>query len=120
MLVLALNNTGESVMVTFNYNAFKIKREYQSDINAEYIYAFFLRTEFDRRVRFNSWGSSQELLSWDNLCDIKVPFPQKKIQDSIAAISKAYIERKAIAESLKNQIKNLCPILIKGSLQTDN
>lgn len=120
MLVLALNNTSESVIVTFNYNAFKIKREYQSVVNAEYIYAFFHRTEFDRRVRFNSWGSSQELLSWDNLCDIKVPFPPKKIQDSIAAISKAYLERKAIAESLKNQIKNLCPTLIKGSLLTNN
>ena len=120
MLVLALNKEEHCVIVTWNYNAFKIKQEYQSLVNTEFLYSFFLRTEFDRRVRFNSWGSSQELLSWDNLCAIKVPLPDIKIQNSIAAINKACTERKAICEQLKKQIKDLCPILIKGSLQTEN
>lgn len=24
---------------------------------------------------FNSWGSSQELFSWDSLCDVNIPVP---------------------------------------------
>lgn len=85
-------------------------------INTEYLYSYFRRNEFDRRVRFNSWGSSQELFSWDSLCEIQIPFPKIEIQNSIAAINMVYIQRKEINEKLKTQIKDICPILIKGSL----
>lgn len=115
MLVVALNSSSKSVIVTWNYNAFKIKEEYKSLINPKYLYAFFLRPEFDRRVRFNSWGSSQELLSWEYLCDIHVPFPSLAVQDSIASINMAYLERKKLSEQLNKLIKQLCPILIKGA-----
>ena len=65
MLVLALNRDNENIIVTFNYNAFRIKASVKDLINVEYLYAYFKRSEFDRRVRFDSWGSSQELLSWE-------------------------------------------------------
>jgi type I restriction enzyme S subunit len=116
MLVLALNEDEHSVIVTWNYNAFRIKGEYKTLVKPEYLYSFFLRSEFDRRVRFNSWGSSQELLSWDNFCDIKVPIPVINEQESIAKINHVFLERKAIVELLKEQIKNICPVLIRGSL----
>lgn len=117
MLVLALNRDIDNVIVTFNYNVFGIKKSLYSHINPEYLYAYFKRDEFDRKVRFNSWGSSQELLSWDNLCDIDVPLPNIKIQNSIAEISNVYNTRKSINEKLKAQIKDICPILIKGSIE---
>lgn len=117
MLVLALNRETEPVIVTFNYNVFQIRPEATDTLNAEYLYAYFKRSEFDRRVRFSSWGSSQELLSWDNLCDIQVPVPDIQVQQSIEEIMNVFIIRKAINEQLKAQIKNICPILIKGSLE---
>lgn len=116
MLVLALNKEEHGIIVTWNYNAFRIKDEYKTHVNPEYLYSFFLRSEFDRRVRFNSWGSSQELLSWDNLCNIKVPFPGINEQDSIAKMNHVFLERKAIVEQLKERLNGLCPILIRGSL----
>ena len=116
MLVLALNRDSENIIVTFNYNVFGIKSSLKHLVNVEYLYAYFKRSEFDRRVRFDSWGSSQELLSWDSLCDIAVPFPDIKVQNSIAEINSVYLERKKINEKLKAQIKNICPILIKGSI----
>lgn len=116
MLVLALNKEEHGIIVTWNYNAFRIKDEYKTLVNPEYLYSFFLRSEFDRRVRFNSWGSSQELLSWDNLCNIKVPFPGINEQDSIAKMNHVFLERKAIVEQLKERLNGLCPILIRGSL----
>lgn len=115
MLVLALNDTTENFIVTWNYNAFKIKDEL--DVNPSYLYAYFKRSEFDRLVRFMSWGSSQELLTWDNLCDIQIPIPTRNEQDSIAAMSKIYLSRKTINDKLQAQIKSICPILIKGSLE---
>lgn len=117
MLVLALNRETEPVIVTFNYNVFQIRPEATDTLNAEYLYAYFKRSEFDRRVRFSSWGSSQELLSWDNLCDIQVPVPDIQVQQSIEEIMNVFIIRKAINEQLKAQIKNICPILIRGSLE---
>ena len=117
MLVLALNRSANAVIVTFNYGVFRIRNEKKNEILAEYLYAFFKRAEFDRRVRFCSWGSSQELLSWDNLCSIQVPVPDIQVQRSIASIMDMYVQRKAINEQLKAQIKDICPILIKGSLE---
>ena len=115
MLVLALNDSTENIIVTWNYNAFKIKTDV--DVNPAFLYAYFKRAEFDRLVRFMSWGSSQELLTWDNLCTIKIPIPTRIEQDSIAAMSRIYLARKAINDKLKAQIKSICPILIKGSLE---
>lgn len=116
MLVLALNREDYPIIVTFNYNVFSIRQEKIDMIDLDYLYAFFKRSEFDRRVRFNSWGSSQELLSWDNLCNIQVPVPTIKKQEAVAEIINLYFKRKAINERLKAQIKDICPILIKGSI----
>lgn len=117
MLVMALNRDNKPIIVTFNYNSFVIKQNMLQNVDPEFLYAFFKRAEFDRLVRFNSWGSSQELLSWEYLCDIKVPYPSLEIQHSIADVYKVFNERKAINEKLKSQIKDICPILIKGALE---
>ena len=117
MLVLALNRMDRAVIVTFNYNVFKVKDEKQDILDPEYLYTYFKRSEFDRKVRFCSWGSSQELLSWDNLCNFQIPVPDIQEQRSLAQIMSSYITRKEINEKLKAQIKNICPILIKGSLE---
>lgn len=117
MLVLALNREENSIIVTFNYNVFGIKDKMKNSVNTEYLYTLFKRTEFDRKVRFDSWGSSQELFSWESLCDLDIPFPSIEIQNSIASINEAYINRTNINEKLKSQIKTLCPILIKGSIE---
>ena len=73
------------------------------------------RKEFDRYARFNSWGSAREIFSFAEMCDVEIPIPDIKIQKSIAAIYEVYQARKNFAEQLKEQIKNICPILIKGS-----
>ena len=117
MLVLALNRMDKAVIVTFNYNVFKVKDEKQDILDPEYLYTYFKRSEFDRKVRFCSWGSSQELLSWDNLCNFQIPVPDIQEQRSLAQIMSSYITRKEINEKLKAQIKNICPILIRGSLE---
>ena len=43
--------------------------------------------------------------------------PDMKTQEAIVGIYHAYIARREINEKLKAQIKDICPILIKGSLE---
>ena len=120
MLVLAINKLDEPVIVTWNYNSFKIIDNKIQELNPDFLYAFFKRAEFDRLVRFMSWGSSQELFSWDSLCDVKIPVPNIEIQSSIAQLYNVYLERKQINERLKQQIKDICPILIAGATKEAN
>lgn len=120
MLVLAINKLDEPVIVTWNYNSFNIIDNKIQELNPDFLYAFFKRAEFDRLVRFMSWGSSQELFSWDSLCDVKIPVPDIKIQNSIAQLYNVYLERKQINERLKQQIKDICPILIAGAIKEAN
>lgn len=82
----------------------------------QYLMLFFNRSEFDRYARFHSWGSAREVFTWKDLCEVEIPIPALKIQRSIAAIYEVLRTRKKILERLKAQIKNICPILIKGSL----
>ena len=78
---------------------------------------FLTRDEFDRYARFNSWGSARETFDWSEMCNVEIPIPDISIQKSIAEIYSVYTQRKKINEQLKAQIKDICPILIKGSLE---
>ena len=120
MLVLAINKLDNPVIVTWNYNSFNVIDDKLQELNPVFLYAFFKRAEFDRLVRFMSWGSSQELFSWDSLCDVKIPVPDIEIQNSIAQLYNVYLERKQINERLKQQIKDICPILIAGAIKEAN
>ena len=50
------------------------------------------------------------------LQQVKIAIPAIEVQKSIADIFKVYNTRKRINEQLKAQIKDICPILIKGSI----
>ena len=75
------------------------------------------RSEFDRYARFCSWCSARETFDWEEMCSVKVPIPNIEIQKAIAEIYIVYTSRKKINERLKAQIKEICPILIRGSLE---
>ena len=49
--------------------------------------------------------------------EIAIPLPAEEIQQSIIDIFSSYQKRYEINERLKTQIKDICPILIKGSIE---
>ena len=75
------------------------------------------REIFAKKVLFNSFGSSTLVFSFEDLCQVEIPVPDIKIQKSIANIYSIYKKRKEINEKLKALIKEICPILIKGSIE---
>lgn len=110
----AFNNTDEDIVVTSVNEVFSVKEE---KVLPEYLAMFFNRTEFDRYARFHSWGTARETFTWNDLIEVELPIADIEVQKSIVDIYTAYKERKEINEKLKKQIKDICPILIKGSIE---
>ena len=113
-MAIALNRDREPILVSSIYTTFKSKDT--SKLLPEYLFMFFDRPEFDRYARFNSWGSAREVFTMDDMNDVEIPIPDISVQREIVNIHKCYIERQRIAEALKEQLKNICPVLIRGSL----
>lgn len=82
----------------------------------EYLTMWLKRDEFIRYAEFYAQGVRQTF-EYSLMEEIEIPIPDTNIQHSITDIFKVYKERVSICEELKSQIKSLCPILIKGSLQ---
>ena len=112
---IALNDTGRTHICSSSYVVFRSKNI--EELLPQYLMLFLSRNEFNRYARFHSWGSARETFNWEDMCDIQIPIPDIEVQKSIAKMYTVYNRRKKINEQLKAQIKNICPILIRGSLE---
>ena len=107
---------GEAGLVSSTYTVFGVKDI--SELLPEYLFLFFKRPEFDRYARFNSFGSARETFDWADLCNVKLPIPDIIVQEAIVTIYHTLETRKRINEQLKNTIKPLCPVLMKGVVES--
>lgn len=114
VLAFAYNDYDYPVVVSSVDKVFGSKDEDTLDL--QYLSLFLSRKEFDRYARFNSWGSAREVFTMDDMNDVEIPIPDISVQREIVNIHKCYVERQRIAEALKEQLKNICPVLIRGSL----
>lgn len=106
---------GEPGLVSSTYTVFKV-RDIQ-ELLPEYLYLYFQRSEFDRYARFNSWGSVRETFDWAGMRSVKLPIPSIEKQEAIVTIYHTLESRKRINEQLKDSIKPLCPVLMKGVVE---
>lgn len=106
---------GEDCVVSSAYQVFEIVKK--EKLLSEYLMMWFKRSEFDRYARFMSKGSAHEFFEYDDMENVEIPIPDVSVQRAVSEIYTVYTTRKAINERLKAQIKDLCPILIKGSLE---
>ena len=112
---IALNDSDITYICSSSYVVFRSKDT--EKLLPQYLMLYFSRPEFNRYARFNSWGSARETFDWSEMCTIQIPIPDIQIQRAIAEIFTVYTTRKRINEQLKTQIKDICPILIRGSLE---
>lgn len=112
---IALNNSENSFLLSPIYATFKVKNE--SILLPEYLMLWFSRDEFTRYCWFYAFGSARDTFEWKQMCEVEIPIPKINVQKSIVDIYRVYNERKEINERLKEQIKSVCPILIKGSIE---
>lgn len=111
---IALFDKDEPVIISPAYTVFEIKN---SAVLPEYIMMWFSRKESDRRGWFMSDSSIRTNLDLERFYEIEIPVPDENIQKSIVDLYKVYTMRRSINEQLKAQIKDICPILIRGSLE---
>lgn len=111
---IALHKEENPIIISPAYTVFQANEEL---VMPEYIMIWFSRKESDRRGWFMSDGSIRSNLDLDRFYETEVPLPDKKTQKAIVNLYTAYTTRREINERLKAQIKSICPILIKGSLE---
>lgn len=112
---LARNDSDATYICSSSYVAFRIINE--EELLPVFLSMLFERNEFNRYSRFHSWGSARETFDWETMCEVKIPVPSIEIQRDIVNIFEVYNTRKAISDKLKSQIKDICPILIRGSIE---
>ena len=114
VLAFAVNRFDKPLVVSPIYEVFSVNQE---KLLSQYLAIWLSRAEFDRYARYNSWGSARENFSFEDMQEVEIPIPDIRVQKAIVDVYNVYIERKEINEKLKAQIKDICPILIKGSLE---
>lgn len=115
--VISISKFKEPRLCTEEYIVF-----YSNNLNVllpEYLLLWTKRKEYGRRIHFNSMDSVRNRYYFQQFQEeISIPLPKVDVQKSIVDVFYAYEKRKQLNEKLKSQIKNLCPILIKGSIKT--
>ncbi|EHR36478.1 restriction endonuclease subunit S [Facklamia languida] len=111
---IALFDKEEPIVISPAYSVLEVK---DKDVFAEYIMMWFSRKEVDRLGWFMSDASIRTNLDMDRFYEIEIPVPTLEVQKVIVNIYNAYNSRRDINEELKAQIKDICPILINGSIE---
>ena len=107
--------TDKKCIVSPMYIVFKIDNP--TKLIPEYLMLWLSRSEFRRSTQFYTSGSVRDTFGFSEMQEVEIPIPEITIQQSIVDIYNVYIKRKQINEQLKAQIKDICPILIRGSLK---
>ena len=111
---IALYREEEPIVISPAYTVFETK---DTTVSPEYIMIWFSRMETDRHGWFMSDSSIRTNLDLDRFYEIEIPVPDEKMQKAIVDIYTVYTLRRNTNEQLKKQIKDICPILIRGSLE---
>lgn len=103
---LGMNVYEKPFLISWNNIAFRI-----CDIkalNPLYLYLLVNRDEWDRLACYNSWGSSTEVFSWNELCRMQIPLPSPKEQEKIVNAWKALKEIKEQNEAKAAPLMQVC------------
>lgn len=106
---------GPDCVVSNSYQVFEISNTQK--LNPKYLLLWFNRAETQRYAGFISFGTTRDIFTLEDMGEISIPLPSEEIQQDVVDIFTVFQERKSINERLKSQIKDLCPILIKGSIE---
>lgn len=111
-ITLAHNTTSDTYIVSSSYVVFSVSKP--EVLNADYLFIYFNRPEFDRYARFNSWGSARETFSWEGMCDIDIELPSLAIQQKYVDVYKAMLVNQRSYERGLDDLKLTCDAYIEN------
>lgn len=110
-VALAFNDSSGTYLISSIYCVFKVS--VLDELSPEYLYLFFLRPEFDRYARYNSWGSAREVFSWGDMCNTMIPLPTITEQQKVVNAWKAFREIKEQNEAKAAPLMQVCQSYIQ-------
>lgn len=102
------NNTNKSFITSWNNVGFRIKERAKELILDEYLFLHFNRDEWDRKACYCSWGSSTEVFSWEELCDMFIELPDLAVQQKYVDIYNAMVANQQSYERGLDDLKLVC------------
>lgn len=105
---IAYNDGTSPIICTEDYVVFRVRPDCTSILMAEWLYMYFNRSEFDRYVITNSWGSSTEFYNWEDICSIILELPDLPTQEKYVAIYKAMQANQRSYERGLEDLKLVC------------
>ena len=106
-------NKGSTIVVSPIYCVFRVANPV---LLTEYLSIIFQPKEFDRYVRYNSWGSARENFNFSELCNVRIPLPPPEVQQAIVDLYHCAEEAKKIATEAREKMKMLCPALVQRAI----
>ena len=106
---------GADCVVSSSYQVFEVI--HPDKLLPKYLLLWLNRDETQRYAGFISFGTTRDIFTFDDMKELSIPLPDRKIQKCIVDIFSCYQMRREINEKLKAQIKAICPVLIKGSIE---
>lgn len=110
---IAINETEEIILVSPDYKVFQPK----NDAIAYYLLGWFCRSEVGRHGWFICDDGVRGRLSINKFLNLRVPYPNERTIEAVAALQKSHRLRDEINERLKTLLKDICPVLIRGSIE---
>lgn len=111
---ISLNSETEAIIVSPAYFVFRLKSDL---ILPKFLLIWLSRSETDRYAWYISDSSIRGSMEKNRFYEISIPIPPLEEQTALVELFSVLSTRKELAEKLKNQIQNICPILIKGSIE---
>ena len=116
VLPIAFNHSNKNKIVSPAYTIFKIINK--NILLDEYFFMMLKSNEQDRYFWFHTDSSVRDGMSWEDFCDLEINIPNLTIQRKYAEVYLELVENQKVYErGIKILIENICPILIKGSLE---
>lgn len=111
---IALHTNEDPIIVSPAYVVFQINTE---SVLPQYVLMWFSRTETDRNAWFMCDNNIRGGMEKKRFFEMEIPVPSIPEQRALVELFEALSLRRSINEKLKTQIKDICPILIRGSLE---
>lgn len=108
---LGMNKTESTFLLSSISEVFSCDENY---LLPEFLYMWLCRPEFNRYARYNSWGTTRETFTFEEMKKVKIPLPSKDIQLAIVNIFQCSEEAKKILTQADELSKEICPSLMQN------
>ena len=115
-LSIALNRTQNIYIVSSTYIVFETTEK----VLPEFLYIYFNRPEFDRYVRFNSWGSARETFGWEDLCGMEIPILAIEEQRKYVALYDSLLNNQSCYQNSIEDLQLICDNYIENLIKTES